>query len=234
MPSPRSAAAPPTRARRPDPGALAYDLVILDFDGTLADSVTWFAGVFNEVARRYRFRQATPAELEQLRGEGVSSILGALGVARWKVPLIARHMRKLVARDIDKIALFPGARHLVRELSEAGVTLAIVSSNAQANVCRLLGQETAALIDHFACGASLHGKTAKFRAVLEEAGVAAARAIAIGDEVRDIEAAAAVGIASGAVVWGYATLEALAASHPTMMFDTIEAIAPRVTRRPHD
>lgn len=206
----------------------AYDLVILDFDGTLADSAAWFGGVFNEVAQRYRFRLATPAELGLLRGEGVPSILRALGVSRWKVPLIARHMRKLVARDIDEIPLFPGARRLVRDLSEAGVTQAIVSSNAQANVCRLLGAETADLIDHFACGASLHGKAAKFRGVLKAAGVPAAHALAIGDEVRDIEAAAAVGIASGAVVWGYATREALAAACPTMMFDAMEAIVKAV------
>ena len=226
--SPRSADAPQDAGR---PGPAAYDLVILDFDGTLADSVTWFAGVFNEVARRYRFQQASAAELDALRGEGVPSILRALGVSRWKVPLIARHMRKMVARDIDEIALFPGARRLVRELSEAGVTLAIVSSNAKANVCRLLGADTAVLIDYFACGASLHGKTVKFRGVLAKAGLPANRAIAIGDEVRDIEAAAAVGIASGAVVWGYATREALAASHPTMMFEAIDAIVPTLVPR---
>lgn len=212
--------------------APVYDLVILDFDGTLADSIVWFAGVFGEVARRYRLRHATAAELETLRGEGVASILSALGVARWKVPLIARHMRKLVARDIDKIALFPGSRRLIRDLSEAGVHLAIVSSNARRNVCRLLGDETAALVDHFECGASLHGKAAKFRLVLAAAGVPAARAIAVGDEVRDIHAAEAAGIASGAVVWGYATREALAASRPTTIFDTMEDIALAVTHRP--
>ncbi len=209
-------------------GAAPYDLVILDFDGTLADSITWFAGVFNEVARRYRFRQATPAELEALRGEGVPGILRALGVARWKVPLIARYMRKLVARDIAQIALFPGARQVVHQLADAGLRLAMVSSNAEANVRWLLGPETAARISHFACGASLYGKVAKFRAVLEAAGVAATRAIAIGDEVRDVDAAAAAGIASGAVDWGYATRAALEARRPTVIFDDMAAIAPFV------
>lgn len=216
-------------ATRPD--ERAFDLVILDFDGTLADSVTWFADVFNEVARRYRFRQATRGELEALRGEGVPGILRALGVARWKVPLIARHMRKLVARDIDKIALFSGASRLVRDLSAAGFELAVVSSNAQANVRALLGEEISGLISHWACGASLHGKTAKFKLVLEAARVPAERGIAIGDEVRDIDAADAVGMASGAVSWGYATRAALAARGPTVLFDEFDAIVPFVLSR---
>ena len=210
------------------PARARYDLVILDFDGTLADSARWFAGVINEVARRYRFRQTTRDELETLRGEGVPGILRALDVARCNVPLIARHMRKLVARDIEQIALFPGARRLLNALADAGVGLAIVSSNAEANVRHVLGPETAARIDRFACGASLHGKVAKFRAMLGQAGVAPARAIAIGDEVRDIEAATSVGIASGAVDWGYATRAALAAHGPTIIFDDMAAIAPFV------
>ena len=32
---------------------MSYDLVIFDFDGTLADSAAWTASVFNEVAERY-------------------------------------------------------------------------------------------------------------------------------------------------------------------------------------
>lgn len=208
-----------------------FDLVILDFDGTLADSVTWFADVFDEVAHRYRLRQTSRADLEALRGQSVAAILQALGVARWKVPFIARHMRRLVARDIAKIALFPGARQLVHDLADAGVTLAIVSSNAQTNVAALLGPEASARIAHFACGASLNGKSAKFRAVLEAACVPAVRALAIGDEVRDIDAARAVGLAAGAVSWGYATRAALQAHGPSVIFDDVGSIVPFVTGR---
>ena len=51
-------------------------------------------------------------------------------------------------------------------------------------------------------------------------------AIAIGDEVRDIEAARAAGIACGAVTWGYAAPEALRAMQPDMVFERVEEIAP--------
>jgi len=209
----------------------AYDLVIFDFDGTLADSVTWFASVVNDVARRYRFKEATPEDLQALRNEDALSVLRHLEVAHWKIPFIARHMRRLMAREIDKIALFPGVEDLLEDLSRAGVRLAIVSSNGPANVRKVLGPRTAALIDHLACGASLFGKTAKFRAVLDQSDVPPQRVIAIGDEVRDIEAATMAGIDSGTVSWGYATSSALAARRPTVMFDTIAAIAPFILGR---
>ncbi len=42
-------------ARRP--GEAGPSLVVLDFDGTLADSFAWFCSVLNGVADRYRFRR---------------------------------------------------------------------------------------------------------------------------------------------------------------------------------
>ena len=58
----------------------------------------------------------------------------------------------------------------------------------------------------------MFGKAAKFRKVLKRTGIAADDAIAIGDEVRDGEAAAQAGIDFGAVSWGYASPEALQAA----------------------
>ena len=72
---------------------------------------------------------------------------------------------------------------------------------------------------------SLFGKAAKFRRVVRRAGVAAAQAISIGDEVRDIEAARAAGIACGAVMWGYAAPDALRAFGPVMVFRRMQDIA---------
>ncbi len=209
-------------------GAVAYKLAIFDFDGTLADSGAWFFGVFNEVAARYRFRQVTEQEIEELRGLSNREIVRALGVPGWKMPLVANHMRKLAARDIAAIRLFPGALHLLRALSAQGVEIAVVSSNSEENVRRILGPDGAALVDHYACGASLFGKARKFRQVLTRSGVSRGEAISIGDETRDIEAANLEGIASGAVTWGYAKPEALKACRPTWLFWSFDEIAPAV------
>ena len=166
-----------------------------------------------------------------MRGEPPAAMLRRLHVARWKLPLIARHMRGLMARDLAEIALFPGVAALLEALSRAGVALAIVSSNAEANVRGVLGADLSARIDHFACGSSLFGKAPKIRGLVERCGVPSASVLAIGDEIRDIDAAEAAGVASGAVAWGYAQPDALRARRPTWMFERAGEIADAVLAR---
>jgi phosphoglycolate phosphatase len=200
-------------------------LAIFDFDGTLADSFPWLASVFNGVADRYGFRRIDAAEREALRGCGSREILARLGVPSWKLPLIARHMRALKAAEAHRVPLFDGVDVLLRRLSDRGVALAIVSSDSEANVRRVLGPENAALIRWYACSASIFGKAAKIRRVLRRSGIAPGDAICIGDEVRDAEAAARAGVAFGAVPWGYARLDALTAHAPARIFGSLYEIA---------
>jgi phosphoglycolate phosphatase len=211
--------------------ALKYRLVIFDFDGTLADSFPWFQRVLNDVADKYRFRRVAPDQVEALRRMPAREILKHLGVPDWKVPLIANHMRRLKAEPAGGIALFAGVDAMLRELKAAGLMLAIVSSDAEDNVRRTLGAANAGRIDAFACGASLFGKAAKFRRVLKRTGVAPEAAIAVGDEMRDADAASDAGIAFGAVAWGYASIEALATRHPGEIFTSVEDMAARLSRR---
>ena len=99
---------------------------------------------------------------------------------------------------------------MLRQLKAKGVQLAIVTSNSQDNVERVLGQENCNLIDHFACGASLFGKRPKTRAVLKASGIPAEAVLCVGDELRDVEAAHALGLDFAAVSWGYANPTKLA------------------------
>jgi phosphoglycolate phosphatase len=203
---------------------VTYRLAIFDMDGTLADSYPWFARNLNSVADRFRFRRVEPDEVETLRRLDAARILERLDVPRWKLPLIARHMRALKAQHIGEIALFPGVDRMLRNLKEAGICIAVVSSDAEGNVSRMLGAENSARIDYYACGASLFGKGGKFRQVLRRSGIAARDAIAIGDELRDGGAARQLGIAFGAVAWGYTHVEALQAAKPEHVFFTIDEI----------
>jgi phosphoglycolate phosphatase len=189
-----------------------YRLAIFDFDGTLADSFGWFTTVLDDVADRYGFRRVAAGETAVLRRMEPEALLAHLGVARWKLPLIARHMRRLQAEA--EIRPFPGAAALLDDLAGAGMRLALVTSNARANVERVLGPAACARFSRFECASGLFGKAGRLRAVLAATGVPASQAVAIGDEVRDIAAARAAGVGALAVGWGYGDPEALAARRP--------------------
>ncbi|HEX6864428.1 MAG TPA: HAD hydrolase-like protein [Thermoanaerobaculia bacterium] len=207
---------------------MRYRLALFDFDGTLADSFPFFLTVVNRLADEHRFRRMEEHEVETLRGQSARQVMAHLEMPLWKLPRVARGFRRHMAREIDGIRLFPGVDGLLRDLSRRGIRLAIVTSNSEGNVRQILGPENAALIQHYECGASLFGKRPKLRAVLRKSGIPASEAIAIGDEIRDLEAAHAEGIAFGAVAWGYANPEALRAHGPEEELASLEEIVRRL------
>ena len=75
------------------------------------------------------------------------------------------------------------------------------------------------------CGASMFGKRRRIARVLKAAGVPAQRAIYVGDQVTDAEAARAAGVAFGAVSWGYAARDALLSTRPDVLFERVAELA---------
>jgi phosphoglycolate phosphatase len=201
-----------------------YKLAIFDLDGTLSDSLPWFRRVVNSIADKHGFKRIEDQDVEMLRGKTSREIIRYLGVPIRRMPAIARDMRRLKSESVDAIPLFAGVDVMLGELSQLGVTLAVVSSDSESNVRKALGKN-ADLISQFACGASLFGKAVKYKAVLKRTGIAAADAICIGDEVRDGEAARQAGIDFGAVSWGLAKTEALRQASPVLLFDSVAAIS---------
>jgi phosphoglycolate phosphatase len=207
---------------------MPYKLVIFDFDGTLADSFGWFVSIINQMADKFRFNRIGADEIDMLRRHDARHIMRHLNVPMWKMPLVAGDMRARMTHDIARIRLFPGVGEMLEGLAERGVQIALVTSNSAQNARQVLGPRNASLIRHMGCGASVLGKRSKLRKVLRAAGVAPSEALSIGDEIRDLHASRAEGIAFGAVTWGYTHPDALRAQAPEMIFETIEDIVPRI------
>jgi phosphoglycolate phosphatase len=207
-----------------------YRLVIFDFDGTLADTFPWFTTVFNEIAGPLRIRRIVEADVPALRAMGPRAIMQKLGVSWWKVPVLAYSMRRRMAADIARLRPFAGVPDMLRRLADDGLTLAVVTSNAEQNVRTILG-ESAVRIRHWQCRASMFGKAARFRAVTRAARMSPGEVLCVGDELRDADAARAAGMDFAAVTWGYATEQALRAAGPALVFDRVDDIVSRLARR---
>lgn len=205
-----------------------YRLIIFDFDGTLADSFGWAAGLINQFADQYGFRRIDSHETESLRVLDAKTLIQQLGVPAWKIPIMAAHVRKLMGQQIDQIPLFAGIDEQLHCLARSGATLAVVSSNAEQNIRRVLGPKNAALFAYYECGAAIFGKASRLKTVLRKGNVAPAQAILVGDEIRDQHAAAQVQMAFGAVAWGYTSYTALLDLAPTVAFDHVAQLGEKL------
>lgn len=218
-----------TDERPPRSAPPTYRLLIFDFDGTLADSFPWFLACINEAADRFRFRPIAPEEVERLRSLGARQLMRHLQVSPWKVPLIARWMRRRMAAELDRVSLFEGVGALLEALHAGGVRLAVVSSNSAETVRRALGTH-AALLGHVEGGVSLFGKARRLRKVVRAAGVRPEEVLCVGDEIRDADAARRAGLAFGAVAWGYTHPDALFATRPTAFFSRVDDVLTTLSR----
>lgn len=209
-----------------------YRMAIFDFDGTLADSGDWFLSIADDLADRFRFRKVAPEEVEQLRGRTTREVIRYLGIPRWKLPMIARYLHRLLADQTDRIPLFEGVEAMLAGLQAAGVRLALVTSNAEDNARAILGDANVARFEQLECGASLFGKAPRYRRVLRRAGLEPGDVLSIGDETRDITAARKVGIDTAAVLWGYARRDILTALNPTLLFESPAEVLGRLVAEP--
>jgi phosphoglycolate phosphatase len=203
-----------------------YRLAMFDFDGTLADSFGWFATALREVTPRYRLTPLDDAQLQALRGLDARAIMQRLGLRWWKLPLLTREMRRRMRDDIAGIAPFDGVDTLLSSLKARGVAIAIVTSNSPGNVRAVLGDRAMSHVDALEGDVSIFGKQARLAKTLKRFACAPRDAVYVGDEIRDAQAAAALGMDFLGVGWGYTRPEALQAhAHHEVCTDSQSLLA---------
>ncbi len=203
---------------------MTYKLIIFDFDGTLADTFSWFKSITNHMADRYKFRRIDISEEDELRGYDAAQMIKHLRIPLWKIPFMARYMHSLMNEQIHTIRLFEGVDRMLKHFSEIGILLAVVTSNSCKNVHHILGPQNSQLIQFYECGASIFHKTGKLKKILKKSGIPPQEAFCIGDEIRDIQAANQAKIPCGAVSWGYNKVESLIDLKPKEVFHSVDDI----------
>lgn len=202
---------------------MKYKMIIFDFDGTLADSFPWFADNINKAAQMFHFTPVKTEDHDYLRQLGPTEVMTHLKIKWWKVPFISMYMRKLMTIDLERIQLFENIDILLEQLNKKDLSLALVSSNSQENVQKVLGDKSS-YFSFFECGSSIFGKPKKFGQLLKQTGLKPDEVLCIGDEIRDIEAARSLKMHAGSVTWGYAKTEALEQRKPHYIFSDVNEI----------
>jgi phosphoglycolate phosphatase len=188
-------------------------LIVWDFDGTLADSVPSAVGIFNRLAAELGHKPIE--DVVAARGLTTREFLKQHRIPFWRLPRLVRRFQDAAAGDADKVKLYAGIAEVVAELAGRGLRLGVLSSNREDIIRRCLSANGVEVYFAFVVGyPRLFGKGKALRRIMRAEHVGRADVLYVGDEVRDVEAAHRAGVASAAVTWGFHAEPLLRGSRP--------------------
>lgn len=202
-----------------DPTGELPGLYLFDFDGTIADTLDISLSILNELAREFGFRSLRREELPVVRKLGTREFIRHLGISVWRVPRISRRGQRLLQERIATVHPIDGMPEVLEKLHSSGHRIGILTSNTETNVLAFIARHRLPYFHFVRTSSKLFGKSREMRRILKAEGLPPERALYVGDETRDIEAAKEAGLRMAAVKWGYNDPEALSALMPDHLLD---------------
>lgn len=210
-----------------------YSAVLFDLDGTIADSAPGITSTLASTLEQLGFPVPTPGELLEWVGpplpESFTVRLGLTGASLDDA--MSRYRREYLAGGALDSVIFPGMEDVLRTVHEAGIPISTATSKPETPATLML--------DHFGLsryldvitGASDDEKRGAKADVVEEAlrrledrGVDVSRPVLVGDRHHDVEGAAAHGVPTIFVEWGYGSVDEQAGA-VAVASDTDELLA---------
>ncbi len=197
--------------------------VIFDFDGTIADSWPIIRTIIKEIAASYHVPM-DENDIQQLRRLEYSDIIKMYHIPLWKIPALLIRGRVLFSERIKDVALFPSIPFVLQKLTERGIKIGVLTSNAAENVKRVLENHHISQVEFIRTANNLFGKDRALRKILNDYCLDPELTIYVGDETRDIDACHRTNIDIIAVSWGFNDQRLLKRHHPEFIVDQPETI----------
>ena len=196
--------------------------IIFDFDGTIVDNRDYFVEFIAKEAKRWPL---SDQDKLAIAGQPLLVIATRLGIDWYKLPKLYFKGRSKMDRAISSLKVFDGIPDLVKKLHSEGHVLFILSSNSLRNIRLFLKHyEMRQYFMEVYAGVAIFGKAGMLHKLLRDNNLKAAQATMVGDEVRDIVAAQAVGVKSVAVAWGLSSYADLVAMKPTAVVSSVSEL----------
>lgn len=204
--------------------------LFFDLDGTLTDSMPGIVHAVQYALRRFGLEPGDDASMRRFVGPPLrDSFMEFCGMSAEEAErAVAVSREYFVPKGMFENTLYEGIPELLAATRAAGCANVIATSKPQPFAERI--------IDHFCltsqfrliCGSTLDGtrttKSQVIRHALDTLGITPDRAVMIGDRRYDIEGAAAFGMESIAVEWGYAAAGEFEAARPTHIVRDVAAL----------
>ena len=197
-------------------------LVIFDLDGTLIDTIGDLGAAANVALSGRGYPLHDPEAYRGMVGHGVRNLMKKAMPEALREDealldaLLADFLAYYIEHIDDRSRPYPGIPQLLSDLTATGVKVAVASNKFQAGteklIRRFFPEIPFAAVRGGQDGVPLKPDPAVLRAIMAEAGAGAGETVMVGDSGTDIATAAAAGIPSVAVTWGFRPEEALRAA----------------------
>jgi phosphoglycolate phosphatase len=183
------------------------DLVIFDLDGTLTDSAEGIVASFRHALQVVGAPVPDGDLVSRIVGPPMHVTLHEMGLGAQADDAIVAYRADYTTRGWSMNRPFAGIPTLLADLQAAGVRLAVATSKAEPTARRILAHFGLDSSFEVIAGASLDGSRASKADVVAHALAQLEplpdRVVMVGDRSHDVEGAAAHGIGTVVVDWGY-------------------------------
>ena len=189
-------------------------LVIFDFDGTIADTFENGFEILNILAAEFGFRPLERADLERARDMSTRELMKFLGIPATKMRRISKRGTEELQKRMEAVLPCAGVPDLLRDVQALGYRLGIVTSNSDENVAVFLRKYDMEIFEFVRCSSKLMGKASVLRSLLKKLRLKPSDVLFIGDEGQE------TGVHVAAVTWGYNSRRSIEAFLPDYLFES--------------
>lgn len=200
------------------------NVVIFDFDGTLADVVPLMRQIYNDFALKKGYPHLSEENFQELRKGTLKDFLKWIGVKPWQLPGLMKEGRAVFHVQSEDVRLFDGVTNLITKLHNDGWHIYILSSNSNKTIHEVLTRNGINDYIKILKRPSLFGKANSIKKLVKKHRYEKSNTWMIGDEVRDIDAGNKAKINTIGVTWGLQDESIIVDHNPNFMANTIDDI----------
>lgn len=192
-------------------------MIIFDFDGTLADTISLGITLINSHSEVFKYKKIDREKNEHL---SAFELMKYMEVKVWKFPYLIWYLRKKLGERTAEIQIFPGIKELLESLKKAGYQLGILTSNSSATVYDFLKRND--IESYFSFIKTKVPPFGKKTALAKARKLLKTDFVYVGDELRDVEACRKNNIPLVSVSWGFNSAASLEKVNPGMVATTAQ------------
>ncbi len=204
------------------------DCIIFDLDGTLVDTLGDISDAMNRTLAYFGFETKSQDNYMQLIGGGSRNMVDSLVPADIAAQVYDHFLAQYEYHMTDRTCAYPDVAATLRQLQQDGIKLAVVTNKyyhqAVEIIEALFGDIQFDAIQGYVPGAFRKPHPQTTFAVLDQLDVSPSNALFVGDTPTDMKTAAAAGIDSVFVTWGYGELTDADNCQPMKCIDHISGL----------